>query len=116
MSPEHDEAITKILDRVQKDKILCAAIWLDDGIWYPHQPSNIKTGLVYCGHRHCAIFQQFKRTPEERYAALKAGLIETQGFLTEKGLFANRKQAAYIAFKAGQTKEHKTSLTSEDLY
>lgn len=98
--------------KIDTEEILCAAVWLDDGKYYPHQPTNIKSGRVYCGYRHCAIFQQIP-TPKE----LNEQKIEkVEGFLTSENRFANRKAAAFIAFKVGQTKELKSQLTSEDLY
>ena len=43
---------------------------------------------------------------------------QTQGFLTDKGRFVNRVEAYYLAYRAGQLKEAKTTpqLYSEDLW
>lgn len=41
------------------ETILCAAIRVDDGNYYPHQESN-GSGKVYCGHRHHNIFKVTK--------------------------------------------------------
>jgi hypothetical protein len=43
---------------MEKEYILCAAIWFDDGKEYRLQPKNITTGLVLCGWRHGCIFPQ----------------------------------------------------------
>lgn len=36
--------------------ITCSAIWFKDGIHHDHQPFNIETGFVICGHRHHNCF------------------------------------------------------------
>ena len=41
---------------------------------------------------------------------------QDQGFLTDEGEFVSRKEAAKIAFMAGQTNEIKNPLMSEDLW
>ena len=100
------------------ETILCAAIHFDDGKKYPHQPVNIETGLVFCGHRHSSIFPQVGGTVGERQ---KIGLFEKeQGFLTSKNRFVNRTEAGEIALRTGQVKELKhfdgKKLDSSDLY
>lgn len=96
--------------------ILCSAIWFDDGIdTYIHQPNNINTGYVVCGHRHHNCFT---------ITAMLQGLLrkerntrkEAQGFLTNRNRFVNREEAADIAYASGQIKEKKKQLFSEDLY
>lgn len=98
--------------------ILCAAIHFDDGKEYAHQPLNIKTGRVFCGHRHHNIFQLISGNAGER---VKSGIIdEEQGFITNKNRFVKRAEARTIALEAGQlagrTVHHRTDLFSEDLY
>jgi hypothetical protein len=101
-------------------RILCAAIKYDDGEYHPHQPVNIKTGFVVSGYRHCqiniSVFTLHGKKPHyEKYA-------KTEGFLTSTNMFANRKQAAYIAYKSGQISMELWKnlrcgeLMSEDLY
>ena len=36
--------------------ITCSAIWFKDGIKHDHQPFNIETGFVICGHSHHNCF------------------------------------------------------------
>lgn len=94
--------------------ILCAAIWFDDGKAYPHQPKNINTGLVFCGHRHGCIFPQIGGTVKERK---DLGIFEKeQGFITNFNRFVSREEAANIAFQAKQVKTLPKRLFSEDLY
>ena len=98
----------------EKEYILCAAIWFDDGKEYRLQPKNITTGLVLCGWRHGCIFPQIGGLVAERQ---KLGIFEKeQGFLTNKNRFVGREEAAEIAFAAGQTEEPLRRLFSEDLY
>jgi hypothetical protein len=99
---------------MDKEYILCAAIWFDDGKEYRLQPKNITTGLVLCGWRHGCIFPQIGGLVAERQ---KLGIFEKeQGFLTNLNRFVGRKEGGKIAFDAGQTKELKETLYSEDLY
>ena len=93
--------------------ILCAAIWFNDGKKHPHQPKNLDTGLVFCGHRHHCIFPQTQMLVSERR---KLNIKETQGFITNLNRFVDRVEAGEIAFKAKQTEQHCLNLFSEDLY
>lgn len=98
------------------EKILCAAIWYDDGKFYEAQPVNIKQGYVMCGRRHHnIILLRFSLTGEETYTR------KGQGFLTDKDRFVNREEAYRIAKDAGQLllgdyQKEPYMLTSEDLY
>lgn len=92
------------------DRILCAAIWFDDGVARTHQP--VGSGYIACGLRHHNIHNQ----PRERRV-----MPYVSGFLTSAGLFVNRKAALRIATAAGQlegrVKHHPLDqLMSEDLY
>ena len=101
-----------------KEYILCAAIWFDDGKTYCHQPTNIETGLVFCGWMHHCIFIQLGGTVGERQ---NLGIYEKElGFLTNHNRFVGRKEARLIAFEAGQltgrVTQNNHTLYSEDLY
>ena len=84
--------------------ILCAAICnpLDfDMAGHP---------LIYCGHRHNNILWQSEKVSRSPYH---------QGFLTNKGRFVDRKEAAEIALAAKQIEKLQfvdDELFSEDLY
>lgn len=69
-------------------------------------------GKIWTGRRHSDVI---RRIVEElgREAAPVRG---TQGFVTECGKFLDRKEAARVAFEAGQVKELYPILMSEDLY
>lgn len=80
------------------ERILCAAIYYDDGKEYAHMPRNIKTGIVACGRRHhnCYVILD-KIFPGHEY------LVEdVQGFLTSEDRFVDREEAFTIAEAAGQ--------------
>lgn len=93
-------------------KILCAAIYINDGLKHIHQPKNISFGYVICGRRHHNCITSFSIMTQESIMDKEY----EQGFLTEDDRFVSRKEAAEIAFKSGQIKEELESLTSEDLY
>jgi len=101
-----------------KEYILCAANHYDDGEKTVHGPKNIETGFVICGRRHhncISIFAKMVGFPyDEKGIALMR--TERQGFLTNEDRFVEREEAAQIAFEAGQIKQHKIVLYSEDLY
>lgn len=98
----------------QKEYILCAAIWFDDGKKYDHQPKNIETGFVIAGRRHHNCFTTMYIISNKDTSYNKNPKI--QGFITNLDRFVNREEASKIAYKAGQTKQLKFSLYSEDLY
>lgn len=41
-----------------KEIVICAAIWVQDGKKRPYQPTNIPSGTVFCGLRHPSILSQ----------------------------------------------------------
>jgi hypothetical protein len=101
-----------------KEYILCAANHYDDGKEMTHGPKNIESGFVICGRRHANCISMFAKMVgfpyDENANALRK--TERQGFLTNTDRFVEREEAAQIAFEAGQIKQHKIVLFSEDLY
>lgn len=94
-------------------KIICSAIYYDDGKKREYMPKNIERGIVVCGRRHHNCFrillEIFKHYP----------LSVVQGFLTTDDRFVTREEAFYIARNAGQLINNCTEthvLTSEDLW
>lgn len=70
-------------------------------------------GKIYTGKRHCDCIMKAGKDTKTR------PINGEQGFLTTKGDFVDREEAAIIALESGQIKElkfHKTMLYSEDLY
>jgi hypothetical protein len=103
------------------EKILCAAIWYKElplvkpEVLEPRgfSPYNVDKGLVFCGWRHPNCIYQKVALTGLRDAESGENV---QGFLTSENRFVDREEAAQIAFDAGQTKENKIRLFSEDLY
>lgn len=93
--------------KTEREYILCAAIRFDDGVSRVHH-SRHGTGIVVCGYRHHEIF-----------AARPPGFKgkETQGFMTSRGRFVDRKTARIIAERAGQiNREISPQMKFADLY
>lgn len=96
------------------ERILCAAIWYQDGKTYDAQPKNIKSGYVVCGHRHSNVIITHYlltglRTRRES---------SVQGFLTSLNTFVDRVEANKLAITGNQVKDNieGDELISEDLY
>ena len=106
----------------KKEYILCAAIWYKD---IPLQkvidgvlPKNCDRGLVVLGHRHGqCMWTMGSLTGLRSVTNAEDGVGEyEQGFLTNTNRFVDREEGGQIAFNAGQTKDLRTTLYSEDLY
>lgn len=112
---EFEEELDNLKNYIEKDEyIICSAIWFDDKIEYEHQPFNIKSGFVICGHRHHNCFNIMSILSNDIKKHIK--YEKEQGFITNLNRFVDRKEGAEIAYKAGQTKTLLTRLYSEDLY
>jgi hypothetical protein len=104
-----------------KEYILCSAIWYKDlPLERPEalqprgfSPYNVDRGIVFCGWRHTnCLYQMVAITGKMQHEVGE----EIQGFLTSKNRFVDREEGGEIAFSAGQTKELKKFLYSEDLW
>ena len=80
-----------------QEKIICAAIHVQDDKKHNSQPKNIDLGYVVCGLRHQNIVS-FLIEFDLPYSKEKS----TQGFLTNTNFFVDRKKAYDIAIKAIQ--------------
>jgi len=104
---------------MKEEYILCAAIWYKEIVLKKHfdnvLPKNCDKGLVVLGHRHGQCMWTMGALTGLRSVEPEVGEYE-QGFLTNTNRFVGREEAGLIAFTAGQTKEFKTTLYSEDLY
>jgi len=94
------------------EHVTCAAVWIDDGV--PHVHQSVPTGVVIGGWRHpnCIDTVAAVEWPHGEVRVAQ----KDQGFLTSRGRFVGREEAAKLAWAAGQTFRELTSLTSEDLY
>jgi hypothetical protein len=106
----------------KKEYILCAAIWYKD---IPLQkviegvlPKNCDRGLVVLGHRHGQALWTMSSLTGLRTCTFGEDCSgeHEQGFLTNTNRFVDREEGGQIAFDAGQTKDLRTTLYSEDLY
>jgi hypothetical protein len=118
-----------IVNKNQIEKVVCAAIWYDDGKIWPHQPANVKTGIVVSGLRHPICFVLLSILYKENLDLLgdfsPEGLrihikrnVE-QGFLTNHNRFVDRTEGGQIAIASGQIEKLKyddNEMYSEDLY
>lgn len=99
------------------ERILCAAIWVDDGKEHRFQPSNIATGIVFCGWRHHVCFVPLEIVfPEGSPVDEEQRAGRHQGFLTSRNRYVDRTEAAAVAVASGQCDPRVTWLSSEDLY
>ena len=97
------------------ERILCAAIWIDDGEVHVHQPTNIRTGFVICGRRHHNCFHIASMIPKTDPDKID----RSQGFLTSHDRYVSRSAAMLIARREGQLIDPTNmsdTLFSEDLY
>ena len=99
---------------IKKPYIICSAIYIKNSktdMSFLHK--NIKNGWVIAGRRHhncyCCLFSI---KPDYR----KNSVNIDDGFITSDDRFVNRKEAAKIAYEAGQIKDEAKCLVSEDLY
>jgi len=99
-----------------KKKILCSAIYVNDGKKHVHQPKNIDIGFVVCGRRHHNCFYTLSLMYKDLRGLDKTNI--TQGFLTECDNFVDIKESFEIAIHHNQLKTEVGSvklLTSEDI-
>ena len=108
---------------MDKEYILCAAIWYQDLPTQRLLPKNVDKGIVICGHRHGQCIDIMKSLGGLRTVTFaEDGVGEhEQGFLTNTNRFVDRLEALEIAKSSNQIKpdevinEH-IGLFSENLY
>lgn len=98
------------------ERIVCAAIYIDDGVEHPLQPRNITRGVVISGLRHCNCIVTARLWITDR----AVDVDRDSGFVTSNHRYVNRQEAMQIAVNAGQVQIADVSdpdcLYSEDLY
>ena len=72
----------------------------------------LRNGVIWTGKRHGDVILKIIAECGREAAPVK----DIQGFVTECGKFLDRKEAARVAFEAGQVPELYNVLMSEDLY
>ncbi len=98
---------------MKTEKIMCSAIWVKCGHTV-HRPTNIDTGTVICGYRHCNCIETASLIFSKKEMS-----GHVQGFLTDKNKFVDRVEAKRIAERAGQLLESCSKgeeLFSEDVW
>jgi len=122
----------------KEERLICSAIHFDNGIFIenPHQPRNIKSGLVICGLRHHNCLNTFsimsqimlygnyeassnRFTETREHINTKFGeYVKVEGFLSNYNKFYNREESLVIARACGQVKGDLIAsvLISEDLW
>lgn len=93
-----------------KEIVICAAIWVQDGKKRPYQPTNIPSGTVFCGLRHPSILSQLAAYD----IAHKNRSV--QGFLTSKNRFLTREEASELVRNNNQEMVVDRSAIREQLY
>ena len=106
--------------------VLCAAIWYKEldkmsEKWTPNiegfiRPKNIDKGIVICGYRHPSCMYTMVAITGMRSVETDCGKY-SQGFLTSKNRFVDRKEGALLFTQSGGKLNYSTNeLFSEDLY
>jgi hypothetical protein len=118
------------MKHMNKEFILCASIWVNDGQEHGQQPVNIDTGFVICGRRHSNCYQTIKDLKGDVSEYFKSLGIrnenhrEHQGFITSLDRYVDRKEGWVIAKANNQVQfglvasenEDDSILISENLY
>lgn len=104
---------------MNKQYIICAAIWFNDGFKYNEQPENITEGFVVTGRRHHNCFATTFILHGKIYvdSCINDGTWKlVEGFITSDDKFVTRHEAVEIAFNADQIDKKYKLLISEHLY
>lgn len=108
-SPELDavnfDRMRQTMRDVGTESIARAAIRVDGQVWSVPRP----------GRHHDVVRQYCKDTGVERMP-LQSEEKSVQGFLTSRGRFVDRHEAAALALEAGQIDTHTPKLFSEDVW
>lgn len=116
-----------------KEFILCAAIWINDGKIHEQQPENIEIGFVVCGRRHHNCYQSIKDITELSVNTVVGDLVKNmsideirkhQGFITSLDRYVDRQEGWKIAKENNQIQfglvasenGDESILISENLY
>lgn len=93
---------------------MCSAIWFPNWKGHRdvfHRPSNIDRGIVLSGVGHAHCISQYNAITGQPMSDATGNV---DGFITSVNRFVNRTEAARIAYDAGQVKELKDTIYSED--
>jgi len=95
------------------EKILCSAVYFDDGVTYRYEQNYLETGFVICGRRHSDCFRTLYNLGKSH-----TDYKLTEGFVTDVNRFVDRVEARKVAIKSRQVKDVNVAyeLYSKDLY
>lgn len=111
-----------------KERILCAAIYFNDGKVYDHQPKNIEIGFVVTGRRHHNCYATLSSIgkvlglEDKALRSFERIDRDNQGFITSSDRYVSRAEAFIIAKEMNQIfhkmhcDDYEGILISEDLY
>ena len=107
---------------MDKEYILCSAIWYKELPTAKLLPKNIDSGIVVCGWRHGNCINTMMTLGKLRTVTFSDDGVgeHEQRFLTNNNRFVDRTEARNVAFEAGQLAgrevRHRTELFSEDVW
>lgn len=80
--------------------------------------SNGKVHAIRRPARHCHLFAEYNQRTGTRFKGWPSAQIRggEQGFITDRGVFLSREDAAAHAFECGQIDHLKAGLFSEDVW
>jgi hypothetical protein len=105
---------------MNKEFILCAAIWINDRKKHEQQPVNIEIGFVICVRRHNNCYQTVKDLKGNVNTYFKSldmsedNYRKHQGFITSLNRYVNRKEGWNIAKANNQIQFGLTASENED--
>lgn len=105
----HPDALLAAWVKTRGERILSAAVWVDDGIAHANQ--STPTGVIVGGWRHHACLNAASSLTEGR----RPNHRRHQGFLTATGRFVDRREAKRIAVAAGQVDPGRGLLSADEL-
>jgi hypothetical protein len=113
------ERLHNHLNNGEREYIIAAAVYINDGNDYLFKPYNIDKGYVLSGWRHACIWETLKATTgkvQHEFGKMNVDWID--GFLTNKNRFLNRKESFDLVSKNEQLTKPLigSELTSEDLW
>lgn len=90
-----------------REYIICAAYWYKTGEESPRGfvAQNLSTGIVVGQWRHPNVIHAWRQASGLRTVKTEVDYVD--GFLTSRGNFVDRVQAAEIAYNAGQITKDK---------
>lgn len=89
---------------MEKETIICSAIYINDDNTHSDQPTNIQIGFVVSGRRHNNCYATIKAIygDLDKFLAITEHKNEDQGFITSLNRYVDRNEGFIIAKEAKQ--------------